>query len=357
MPLSTFEGCLTLSLQFREATGPDHTRMNAESTHGQKTPFCSLVIVTWNRRREIETLLRSVMKQTVAGRIEIIVVDNASEDDTAAWLETQPFELPVRLLVFSSNRGASIGRNAGIRAAQAPYVCFLDSDAELISPDTLERGLDHLEENPEVDAVSSPIWMNRQKDRPFLLGGYVTPDGHYHGISCRSRDDEPMLLSTCYAIWRRSTLEEIGGFDPWYFWGIEDMDLGLRVYHRRKRANPAARPYEIVRGVDVLHEMSDAGRLHDWRSFEQTFTRYERQRLYMVLAYGGLFEFLRVMARGPFRIARMEEAWEQRLTWSQRFRAVVAFPLLRLLALPKNLIEVSRNHLLSTPTPGDRGGG
>ncbi|MBX3727967.1 MAG: glycosyltransferase [Candidatus Sumerlaeia bacterium] len=313
-------------------------------------PSCSIVIVTWNRRKELEPLLESVFAQTIADRLEVIVVDNASTDGTVAWLR-EAYAGRVRVFAYAENRGACDGRNAGIRAASAPYVCFLDSDAEILSPDAIERCLEHLDANPGTDAVAAPIWFDRAKTNPFLLGGYVTPDGHYHGISCRSRDDEPMLLSTCFAVWRKATLKEVRGFDPWYFWGIEDMDLGLRTYHRRKRHDPGAQPFRIVRGVDVLHEMSTAGRHHDPRSFEQTFVRYERQRLYMVLSYGGLGQFLRVAARGPFRIRRMADAWEHVLTRRQRWQAAVWFPLLRLLALPKNLLDVRRNHLARTTMP------
>jgi GT2 family glycosyltransferase len=313
-------------------------------------PRCSVVIVTWNRRRELEPLLASVFAQDSAADLEVIVVDNASADDTLAFLRTAHGGR-VRVLAFDANRGASVGRNAGILAARAPTICFLDSDAEILSPDAISRCLAHLDAHPGTDAVAAPIWFDRERTRPFLLGGYVTPDGHYHGISCRSRDDAPMLLSTCFAVWRRATLVEVGGFDPWYFWGIEDMDIGLRTYHRRRRADASAAPFGIVRGIDILHEMSDAGRHHDWKSFEQTFVRYERQRLYMVLAYGGVAHFLRVLARGPFRIRRMEEAWEHRLTTRQRLQAAVWFPLLRLLALPKNLLDVRRDHLAGTPAP------
>lgn len=323
--------------------------MSTEQSPGG-SPLCSVIVVTWNRRKELEPLLDSVFAQSLAGHLEVIVVDNASSDDTIAFVR-QKYGARVRVLAFEENRGASVGRNAGILAARAPAICFLDSDAEIISPNAIEKCLAHLDANPGTDAVAAPIWFDREKTRPFLLGGYVTPDGHYHGISCRSRDDAPMLLSTCFAVWRRATLVEVGGFDSWYFWGIEDMDLGLRTYFRRQHQCEGTQPFAIVRGIDVLHEMADTGRHHDWKSFEQTFLRYERQRLYMVLAYGGAWHFLRVLLRGPFRVRRMEEAWERKLTPLQRLQAAVLFPLMRLAALPKNIFDVRRNHLHGTPAP------
>lgn len=312
-------------------------------------PLCSVVIVTWNRLGDLRRLLASVARQTIAGRLETIVVDNASTDGTREWLARE-CPLPLRLLCYGENRGASTGRNAGIRAARAPYVCFVDSDAELISPDCIEACIAHLEAHPETQAASVPVWRDREHRMAYILGGYATPDGHLDGVQTRARSDEPMFLSTCFAVWRREALLALRGFDPWYFWGMEDLDLGLRAFHaHRRRTGGAGSPFHVVPGREVLHEMSPSGRHHDPAHFESAFRRVERERLYMVLAYGGLAEFLRVMLRAPLRQRRFDAAWEQPLTPRRRFLATIWYPARRLLALPKNLVDIRRDHLTATP--------
>ncbi len=315
-------------------------------------PLCSVVIVTWNRRNELEPALDSVFAQTIAERLEVIVIDNASEDDTVEWL-TERYPHPVRVYRYSRNLGASHARNAGIRLARASSICFLDSDAVILERDAIERCLRHLDTHPEIRAVGGPIWFDREKTRAFCLGGYITPDGHFHGRRTHSERENPDFLSTCFAVWRKSLLEELRGFDPWYFWGIEDMDLGLRARFSagRGRVRGATR-FEVVEGADVWHNMSTVGRHYEFDNFEPKFRALERQRLYLVLAYGGLGMFIRVLLRGPFRVGRIErDAWERRLTWGQRVRALVLYPMVRLVRLPWDWAQTRRNHLASTPMP------
>lgn len=312
-------------------------------------PVCSVVVVSWNRQRELAVLLESIERQTIRDQIEVIVIDNGSDDGTAEWLASGAPPTAIRLFRYAKNEGACVARNAGIKLARAPFVCFIDSDAEILSPNTLERCLQEFEIQPERDAISCPIWSNRARTQPFLLGGYVTPDFHYDGWACHNRMDAPMLFSTCFAVWRRESLEEVHGFDPWYFWGIEDMDLGLRVYWKRRAAGQT--PYAMVDDVHVLHEMSDSGRLYDKDAFDERFLRYERERLYMVLSSRGLLYFFRIMARTPFRWKRMNAAYANRLTRWQLFQGSVLLALPRLLALPKNLFDVRRDHLAHTQMP------
>lgn len=314
-------------------------------------PLCSVVVVTWNRRRELEVLLDSVFRQTMATLLEVIVIDNGSNDGTVQWL-TEKYPHPVQVYAFDKNRGASYGRNAGILLSSTQFVCFLDSDAEILSPDAIEKCLWYLEKHPEIRAVTAPIWFDRECTKPFSLGAYITTDGHFDWERTANDHDDPMLISSCFAIWNRNLLFELRGFDPWYFWGIEDMDLSLRAYRAARRGKTkAATRFHVVEGVSVLHEMSSEGRLIDPHHFDQKFNFIERQRLYLVLAYGGLMEFLRVLLRGPFQMAEHEHAWRQPLGWRYRWRLVIKYPLWRLLALPKNLIDVRRNHLGRTPMP------
>lgn len=316
------------------------------------TPRVTVVLVTWNRRRELETALRSVYTQTLAPHgLETIVVDNGSTDGTVEWLRSDP-RFPVRLYAYPENRGASHARNAAIRLARAPHICFLDSDAEILSPHALEACLDALRP-PRLRAVTASIWMDRARRHVFARGGYITPEGHFSGPRTRTQTRNPHFISTCFAVWEKSLLEELRGFDPWYFWGIEDMDLALRArWNARHRRHRGATRFRVLRRLHVLHEMSPGGRHYQPGDFEASFRAYERQRLYLVLAYGGIGAFLRVIATSPFHLRRIErEAWEQRLRWRHRLDALVRYPALRLVRLPWDLASIRRDHLARTPMP------
>jgi glycosyltransferase involved in cell wall biosynthesis len=315
-------------------------------------PCCSVIVVTWNRRTELETALESVYAQTIAGRLEVIVVDNASTDDTVAWL-SRDYGRPLRLLRYATNQGASHGRNAGILAARAQRICFLDSDAELLAGDAIERCLGALEGGGDVRAVSGPIWFDRAKTRPFCLGGYFTPEGHFNRKRTHSECENPMFLSTCFSVWDKRLLEELRGFDPWYFWGVEDCDLGLRAHFCLRRGiRTGASRFKVVEGADVLHEMSARGRHYHFDDFAAKFRAVERQRMYLVQAYGGVGEFFRVLVSAPLRLRRIEtDAWERRLSPRQRWLALGWYPLRRLLALGLDYRRIHANHLAVTPPP------
>jgi GT2 family glycosyltransferase len=315
-------------------------------------PLCTVIIVTWNRRRELEAALDSVFAQSIAPRLEVIVVDNASQDGTVDWLANE-YPHPVRLYAYDRNAGASHGRNAAIRLARAPHVAFLDSDALLLEPMAIERCLAALAANPGVRACGGRIWFDRARTRVFTFGGYITPDGHFCGPRTRTRDDDPDFLSTCFSVWETALLRELRGFDSWYFWGIEDMDLALRArWNARRGRTTAASRFLVVEGADALHEMAAGGRHYQPGDFHRVFHAIERQRLYLVLAYGGVLEFFRVLLRTPLRLDRVErDAWEQPLGWRKRLWCAVLYPLNRLARLPMDLWHQRRDHLATTPMP------
>jgi glycosyltransferase involved in cell wall biosynthesis len=315
-------------------------------------PAVSVVVVTWNRRKELEAALESVFRQTMAKELEVIVVDNASTDDTVKWL-AEEYAHPVRLHVFERNMGASHGRNAGIRLSRAPLICFLDSDAVILSDNAIERCVEELRAHPKKRAVSALIWRDRERTIPFCKGCYITPEGHYSGPRTRTETEDPHFLSTCFAVWDKVLLEELRGFDPWYFWGIEDLDISLRAYHAALRGETVgASRFAVLEDVHILHEMARTGRHYQYDDFLRAFHAIERQRMHLVLAYGGVGEFFRVLFTAPLRLRRIEgEAWEQRLGWKLRAWGLVLYPLWRVVKLPVDLPALRSNFLEDAPLP------
>lgn len=89
-------------------------------------PSVSVVIPTYNRKGWIAKAINSVKQQTYSAIIEIIVVDDASNDGTADFIKS---EFPdVILFVNEQNKGACFSRNKGGEAATSDYIAFLDSD-------------------------------------------------------------------------------------------------------------------------------------------------------------------------------------------------------------------------------------
>jgi GT2 family glycosyltransferase len=192
----------------------------------------SVVIPNWNGRRFLERCLSAVRRQTV-GDVEIVLVDNASSDDSVELVQRHFPEVGVVRL--RRNAGFAAAMNAGIRQARGPYVAFLNNDTE---PDErwLEELLACLERHPRAAAATPKVLL---LDRPGTLddtGNFLTPSllpyARGHGEADAGQfdvEEQVFSASGAAALWRADALAEIGLFDEWFFAYYEDVDLGFRA--------------------------------------------------------------------------------------------------------------------------------
>ncbi len=109
------------------------------------TPKVSVIVPAYRCEATIEQSVRSALSGTVAD-IEVVAVNDASDDDTAAILDALMREdARVRVITLAENGGAANARNVGVREARADRIAFLDSD-DLWEPDKLERQLAAMDE-------------------------------------------------------------------------------------------------------------------------------------------------------------------------------------------------------------------
>jgi GT2 family glycosyltransferase len=222
---------------------------------GPRDPQAAVVIVSWNSRDDLPSCLRSL--ETVTVPLEVVVVDNASSDGSAAAArEASP---RVRVLEAGSNHGFARAANLGWRATTASYVLFLNPDAELTSG-ALEALQAVLEARPEVGIVG-PATCNADGTPQVSFGPDLTPWNEWRqrrlvrGVRARdpraladvealsAREHEPAWVSGSCLLARRTLLERLGGFDERFFLYEEDVDLCLRARQAGLRIvfTPAAR--------------------------------------------------------------------------------------------------------------------
>lgn len=91
-----------------------------------KAPRCTIILPTHNRAATLPRAVASVMAQNEPD-FELIIVDDASTDNTRAWLETLD-DPRIRVVHLEYNQGPAAARNVGIDMAAAPVLAFLDSD-------------------------------------------------------------------------------------------------------------------------------------------------------------------------------------------------------------------------------------
>lgn len=110
-------------------------------------PELSVVVPNYNHARYLESALRAHLEQT-RPPLEVIVVDDASTDDSVAIVERLAREHPrLRLIRLAENGGVNAAINRGLREARGDYVCFSAAD-DLVTADFAARSLETLERYP-----------------------------------------------------------------------------------------------------------------------------------------------------------------------------------------------------------------
>jgi mycofactocin system glycosyltransferase len=194
-------------------------------------PCISIVIPSYNRAKELERCLRSLFALDYpAGCLEIVVVDDASTDETGNMLQRLVKEAVthgLELLVahHEKHRGVGIGRNTGAAAAQYEVIAYIDSDC-VASPGWLKELVPAFQ-NTRNAAVGGMI---RAYERKTLLGRY---EDVRSSLNMGERPQQVSLkgpltyLPTANMVMRRTAWGQLGGFAP--ILQGEDVDFSRRL--------------------------------------------------------------------------------------------------------------------------------
>ena len=129
------------------------------------SPLVSIVMPTFNRMEFLRATVAAVFAQTMR-EWELIIADDGSSSETLDYLQSLTRDDRVRLLRLSRTGNPGAARNAGIRAAQAAWIAFLDSD-DLWASNKLERQLAVLRANPECGWSYTAFVMIDAEDKPL----------------------------------------------------------------------------------------------------------------------------------------------------------------------------------------------
>ena len=184
-------------------------------------PHVSVIIPTHNRRDFVREALASVLAQTYQD-LEIIVIDDGSDDDTRIVVDEFSRASPVLQYVFQSNQGVSAARNHGVALSHGQFLAFLDSD-DVWQPSKLESQVAFFSTHPEASICQTEeIWLRN--------GVRVNPHNKHRKASgdIFARSLELCLVSPSAVMLRRALFDQLGGFDP-DLPACEDYDLWLRI--------------------------------------------------------------------------------------------------------------------------------
>ncbi len=269
-------------------------------------PEISVVIPSWNTKDYLEACLRS-LERAPKPTVEVIVVENGSEDGSAALIETSFPD--VHLIVNEVNQGFAIACNQGMRVARGRYVFLLNTDTE-IRGDALQELYDFLEANQDYAAVAprlvhpdgstqrtlqafptlaTALWFATPLERWFPdskeLRRYFLRDWDQESSADIDQPPAAALLV------RRSVLDEIGLFDEELWLFFNDVDLS-------KRMHAAGWKTRYLAESEVLHHVGGST-----RRFGSFVPMWQKNRLAYYRKHHGWFGGLWIKLCSSFAFA------------------------------------------------------
>ncbi|MCO5259556.1 MAG: glycosyltransferase family 2 protein [Crocinitomicaceae bacterium] len=198
----------------------------------------SVVILNWNGRNYLEKFLPSVVANS--GDAQIVVADNASTDDSVAFLK-QNYP-SVKIIVNQENGGFAKGYNDALKQVKSKYYLLLNSDIE-VAPNWLNPLVELVESNESIAGCQPKILSYHDKSKfehAGACGGYMD---HNFFPFCRGRlfdnveTDNGQYDGTTEIFWtsgaalfiRSEVFHQLGGFDESFFAHMEEIDLCWRA--------------------------------------------------------------------------------------------------------------------------------
>lgn len=214
----------------------------------------SVVIPCYNNQRYLAKCVRSVLEQTY-GNLEIIIVDDGSDDDPAEAL-ADISDSRLMPLIKAPHRGVSRARNIGIEAARGEYIVFVDGD-DWIEPchiETLVRGLDEADGSMVLMSIDFPDGESEIRHPEVFAEPKPICADSFHRIF-----DAYRLSSPCDKIYRANLLKgsEYLRFDEMTSYA-EDLIFNLEYFAKLKSVKLTdAATYHYVK-----HRVSGTTRFH-----------------------------------------------------------------------------------------------
>ena len=207
----------------------------------------SIIIVNYKTKDLTLQILASVYAGLPSkGKMEVILVDNASEDNTPQAVRVKFSQ--VKIIEAPSNLGFAGGNNLGLRQAKGRYQLLLNSDT-LVEPETLVKMVEYMDQNPRVGLSTCRVELNNGQIDPASHRGFPTPwasltyylgleklfpqsriFGQYHqgwkDLMTTHEIDTPV---GAFFMLRREALRQAGLLDEKFFMYGEDIDLAFRI--------------------------------------------------------------------------------------------------------------------------------
>ena len=290
----------------------------------------SIIFPSWNRRQDTLDYLGSIKQSPFPqGQIEIIMIDNHSQDGTVKLV--QQHYPKVKIIGLDKNYGPAYARNRGIEKAQGELIFCSDND-QTLTTNTLPILANHLQTNPEVGVVGAKV-VSKTKPHQIISCGYTWNRwlGTECGLKNCGRVKECDWIAGCSMMFKKSLVDKIGLFDEKFFFFGEDADFCLRakkagykvvslpnaiVYHGKSKS-PRAKRVGPKNSQSQIPENSD---------FSKDYYDYYKAKFRLILKHSNLpqkiisislhltfFSLLRYLAKKKENIVLKVKAFSEAL--------------------------------------------
>lgn len=295
--------------------------MEEPSSDTNAVPQVSIVVVNWNSGTLLAQCLescRAALARPGAPSAQIIVVDNASTDQSAA---PEMLGEHVELVRNSGNRGFGAACNQAVAGAVSKYVLFLNPDCR-VAAGSIEACLARLECDPSIGVVGVALIGDDGKvsrschcfpsvvNFLYRLSGLSAllakcSDGSMTNWAHDSDRRVDHVIGAFYLV-RAHEFRAIGGFDERFFVYLEDLDLSLRYRQRGQYSLFVAAPASYHKGGGVSDQARAARLFYATRSrilyaFKHFGTAQAYLHLAATLAVEPLARIVQLLAQGRLR--------------------------------------------------------
>lgn len=226
----------------------------------ENPPLVSIIIPTHNRKERLKRAVNSVLDQTWRP-IEIVVVDDASDDDTPEYLESlQNEHRSVRILRNETSRGAAVSRNIAISHANGEFITGLDDD-DYWRPTRIERLMEEFEEGFSAVCSYDRMVMN-DRDAIWKKPTMITLDDllYYNRVGNQ-------------VLTKKEYLEQVGGYDE-ELPSAQDYDLWIRLVLEFGPIRTVTQALQVVNMEDDRERITTSDKKME--GYMQCFKKHEK---------------------------------------------------------------------------------
>jgi hypothetical protein len=217
----------------------------------------SVIVLNYNSGHYLSDCLQSLCHSRLNDKVEIILVDNASTDQSfslAQKVKNKHPKLSLKFLPLKKNLGFSAGNNRGLKLSdpQGPYVLFLNPDT-IVHKNTLQKTITFLDKNPQASALTCKIILKKTGQlQPECHRGFPTPwrslcyfsgltrlfphskifAGYFLGHLDKNKTHQIEACVGAFLAIRRKVGQTIGWWNENYFMYGEDLDLCWQLHQK-----------------------------------------------------------------------------------------------------------------------------